>query len=223
MSMARTNGRPLENKTAIVTGGASGIGAAICLEFAAQGAQIAIADINDRQAEDVAQSIQIQGGQAIFQKVDVCDHKAVTETVATIMERLGTIDILVNCAGFNSFSAPTDVTAEQWAKLLAINLDGPWNFCRAVMPELMKKRSGKIINIGSAAGVLGIPKAIPYSVAKHGVVGLTRALAVDLGPYNINVNCICPATVQTPLAEATLNPVFFAEMGVGAQIELSSS
>jgi len=202
----------LSNMVAVVTGGASGIGEAICRAYAAQGATVAVADINGFGARSVVQSIEASGGQAIALEVDVCDTQQVAEAVAGAIKQLGAVDILVNCAGFNTFAAPEEVTTEQWVKLRSVNLDGTWHMCQAVMQTMMAKGGGRIINIASAAGMLGIPKAIPYTVAKHGVVGLTRALAVDLGPYNVNVNCICPATVETPLARAALTQVFFDEM-----------
>ena len=129
---------------------------------------------------------------------DVTDADEVRRVVAEVIATFGTVDIVVNCAGLNRFVAPEAVDDALWRKLLGINLDGPWNVCSAVMPEMIRRRTGRIVNISSAAGVLGIPKAVPYSTAKHGVVGLTRALAVDLGPYEINVNCVAPGTTLTP-------------------------
>lgn len=201
----------LRNNVAIVTGGASGIGEAICHELASQGAAIAIADVDLHGAQTVAEDINHNGGKAITLEVDVTDYQKVTEFANETLKILGTIDILVNSAGVNRFLSPEDITMEQWKQVLSINLDGPWNFCRAVMPEMKRKRSGKIINIASGAGLLAIPKAAHYTSSKHGLVGLTKALAVDLGPYNINVNCICPGTTLTPLVEKALNQTFKIE------------
>lgn len=194
----------LQDKVAIVTGGASGIGEGICMEFTRQGAALAVMDIDGAGGTRVARTIEQLDGEAIVSETDVTDGEAVKAEVEKIVQRLGTVDILVNCAGWNHFVPPEDYTMELWRKIRSINLDGMWNTCHAVMPEMMGKRSGKIINIGSAAAVRAIPHAASYSIAKHGVVGLTRALSVDLGAHNINVNCICPATIETPLlAEAT--------------------
>jgi NAD(P)-dependent dehydrogenase (short-subunit alcohol dehydrogenase family) len=198
----------LRDKTAIVTGGASGIGEEICMQFAAEGARIGIADLNAEEARRVINRVEAIGGQARLLHVDIRDHQKVKAVVATTLEASRTIDILVNCAGFNTFLAPEEVTPDAWEKLRSINLDGCWNFCSAVMDPMMKQRRGKIINIGSAAAIKAIPKALPYVVAKHGVIGLTRALAVDLGPYGINVNCICPGPIQTPLFDASVSPNF---------------
>ena len=204
--------RQLENKVAIVTGGASGIGEAICLEFALQGAMICIADINLEKAKTVIRKIEEFGGEVLASEVDISDYKSVIRTVTKTLERFGSIDILVNCAGWHQFLPVEEYSEGMWEKIRSINLDGPWNFCKAVMPELIKKRSGKIINIGSAAGILSIPKAAPYTIAKHGVIGLTRALAVDLAPYQINVNCICPSTIDTPLLREATKPEFIKGM-----------
>ena len=208
MGDRRTSSGQLEGKHAVVTGGASGIGRGISLEFARQGAAIAILDVNGAGAAAVVEEIEEIGGEAIVLEVDVVDSAAVKEEVGRASQRFGTVDILVNCAGLNRFSLPNEYPVEEWESLLAVNLGGQWNCCQAVMPDMMEKRSGKIVNMGSAAGMLAIPRAAPYSIAKHGVIGLTRALAVDLGPYNINVNCICPATVVTPLLKKVTSPAF---------------
>jgi NAD(P)-dependent dehydrogenase (short-subunit alcohol dehydrogenase family) len=202
----------LENKVAIVTGGASGIGEEICLRFAEQGARVAIADVNSEGANQVIKKIEASGGTALHLHVDIRDHQKVHESVANVLSVFGTVDVLVNCAGFNQFVGLDQVTPELWERIRSINLEGSWNFCSAVVGPMMQKRAGKIINVGSAAAILAIPKALPYVVAKHAVVGLTRALAVDLGPYNINVNCICPGPVQTPLLSQSATTVFQREI-----------
>ena len=189
----------LEGKVAIITGGASGMGRGMCLEFASQGATIGIADINSKGATQVAEEIQEQGGQASVLEVDVRSHQMVMEVVAKALEQFETFDILVNCAGLNEFRNFEETTIEHWENIRSINLDGAWYFSKAVAPIMMKNQTGKIVNIGSGAAIQGIPQSVPYVTSKHGVVGLTRALAVDLGPYHINVNCICPGTVDTPL------------------------
>lgn len=198
----------LKEKIAIVTGSGSGIGEEIAAEFARQGARVAIADINAPAAQRVVEKIERSSGKAMVLEVDICDPQKVKAAAARVVEAFGTIDILVNCAGFNQFVAVEDVTPELWERIRSINLDGSWNFASAVLPVMMKRRRGKIINIGSAAAVKAIPKALPYVVSKHAIVGLTRALAVDLGPYNINVNCICPGPVETPLLEKSTSATF---------------
>ena len=140
------------------------------------------------------------------------DFEQAQAAAASTLERFGAIDILVNCAGWNQFRSVEDYTQDYWQKIRAVNLDGPWNFCTAVMPAMMKQKSGKIVNISSAAGYLGVPNAAPYSTSKLGVIGLTRALAVDLARHNINVNCICPASIETPLLDEATGSKFKAAM-----------
>jgi NAD(P)-dependent dehydrogenase (short-subunit alcohol dehydrogenase family) len=202
----------LQARVAIVTGGASGIGEGICTEFTAQGAKVVIADIDLEKARIVAANLKNAGAEAIAVGVDVTQYAEVRKCVEQAIATFGTVHILVNCAGVNRFSAPEAYSQNDWDKLIAINLSGPWYFCQAVIPEMMKNKYGKIVNIGSAAGVLGIPKAVPYSAAKHGTIGLTRSLAIDLGPHNINVNCVCPATIATPLLEKATNSAFVEGM-----------
>jgi len=202
----------LTNQTAIVTGGGSGIGREICKEFARQGATVAIADINLTSARAVASEIETASGKAIAISMDVSDFDNVMLGVEEIHEAFERIDLLVNCAGVNVFEAPNLTSIDSWRKIRSINLDGAWHCCKAVMEPMMQRRKGKIINIGSVAAVSAIPKAVPYTASKHGLIGLTRALAVDLGPYNINVNCICPASVETPLLNRAVTKAFQDEI-----------
>src|SRR5262249_45553347 len=146
-----------------------------------------IADIDSARADQVVGQLTAAGTGALAVSADVTDFDRAQAATASALDQFGTIDILVNCAGWNQFRSVENYTLDYWQKIRAVNLDGQWNFCTAVMPTMMKQRSGKIINISSAAGYLGVPNAAPYSTSKLGVIGLTRALAVDLGPHNINV------------------------------------
>lgn len=202
----------LASKVALVTGGASGIGAAICAEFAAEGASVVIADVDAAKADRMARQLHTAKTPVIAVTADVADFDQVQKATASAVEKFGAVDILVNCAGWNQFRSASDYTQDYWQKIRAVNLDGPWNFCTSVMPAMMKQKSGKIVNISSAAGYLGVPNAAPYSTSKLGVIGLTRALAVDLAPYNINVNCICPASIETPLLTEATGRKFQAAM-----------
>lgn len=202
----------LDGKIAIVSGGASGIGKAICEEFAAQGASILILDRDFEKGQRVAKEIEERKRKAIAVKADVRDFKQVKDAAELAVQTFRSIDILVNCAGWHKFSSVQDYTIEEWEQIRGINLDGQWNCCQAVIPHMIKRRKGKIVNIGSAAGILAIPKAAPYSIAKHAIVGLTRTLAVDLATYNINVNCVCPSTIDTPLLREATNQRFIDGM-----------
>jgi NAD(P)-dependent dehydrogenase (short-subunit alcohol dehydrogenase family) len=190
----------LENKVALITGGASGIGAGISQQFASQGAQVAILDINLAGGTSVANGINQAGGVATAVQVDVTDPHSVEAAVGQVSELVGSPDILVNCAGWNLLKPVQDYTLEEWTKIRALNLDGPWHVSKAVIPALIEKGYGKIVNIASGSGILAQPTMAAYGTAKHGLVGMTKTFAVDLGPHGINVNCICPATVMTPLA-----------------------
>jgi len=189
----------LENKVALITGGASGIGAGIAEEFASQGARVAILDINLAGGNSVADEINQAGGAATAIQMDVTDPESVKAAVGEATDRVGSPDILVNCAGWNLLKPVQDYTLEDWTKIRSLNLDGPWHVSKAVIPALIEKGYGKIVNIASGSGILAQPTMAAYGSAKHGLVGMTKTFAVDLGPHGINVNCICPATVMTPL------------------------
>lgn len=205
-------GNRLVDKVAIVTGGASGIGESICREFAAQGAVIAIADQDAEKARGVVAELEKSGTRAQAFQVDIREASRVREVVDEVTDSLGTIDILVNCAGVSLFKPVYEFTDEEWERIRSINLDGPWNFSRAVVPVMIDKKYGKIVNIASAAGTRATPHAAPYSTAKHGVVGLTRTFAVDLGRFGINVNCICPASVDSPLLRVSVSEAYCQAM-----------
>ena len=200
----------LQGLIAIVTGGASGIGAAIARMFVREGASVAIFDLDEGAANVIAGETKHDGRIRVY-RVDVTEPDMVGAAVAQTAFDLGGIGAVVNCAGLNRFESPESITPEGWRRIVAINLDGPWNVCSAAIPELKRHGAGRIINISSAAGLSGIPKAAHYTSAKHGLVGLTRALAVDLGPFNITVNCICPGTTLTPLVEAATSESFKTE------------
>lgn len=189
-------------KSAIVTGAGSGIGEVTAKLFASHGALVTIADINIQEAQKVVSEISGVGGTAMAIKVDVTQPQEVAQMVRTVVERWSTIDILVNNAGgFTTFSPILEITEEDWDKTLTLNLKSVFVCCQAVAKIMMEKRSGRIINLTSRAGLApnpGGPDYIPYGAAKAGVMGFTRLLAKALGPYNITVNAVCPSTVATP-------------------------
>ncbi len=190
----------LSGNVAIVTGGASGIGEAICARFAAEGAKVIIADIHFDKAVSVAKKIQEQDKDAAtVYKVDVTDPKEVQRMVEDAVEKHGSVDILVTSAGVFNFASTEEMTPEHWKKILDVDLNGVFYCCLYAGREMLKKGRGKIVNVSSMSGIVGIPNSIGYVAAKHGVVGITRALAIDFGRHGVNVNCLCPGTTLTPL------------------------
>jgi NAD(P)-dependent dehydrogenase (short-subunit alcohol dehydrogenase family) len=188
----------LENRTAIVTGGAGGIGGAIALKFAEEGCSVAIADINAGKAEAIAKLVADKGGKALAIPCDVTDSQQVNATVAKVLGEFGGIDILVNNAGGMTAAPPLEELDEAtWDKAMALNLKSNYLFCKAVTPHMKEKRYGKIINLSSMGAVNPPKHSIHYNSAKAGVLGFTYDLAYTLAPFNINVNAIIPGLIET--------------------------
>ena len=189
-----------EGKTAIVTGGGRGIGRAIALALADEGATVAVIDLDEENARHVVHEITENGGQASSVKTDVSKGGEVQAAVDRVLETWGTIDILVNNAGICPVKAIEEITEGEWDKVLAVNLKGVFLFSQAVLPIMKRQQSGSIINIASVAGrVGGIASGVHYSASKAGVISLTKSFARALAPYQINVNAIAPAATETDM------------------------
>jgi 3-oxoacyl-[acyl-carrier protein] reductase len=188
-----------EGQTAIVTGAARGIGEAIARRLAAEGAAVMIADIDEAAARDAARAI---GERAAAQALDVTDEASWIATVEAATARWGRIDALVNNAGIAGRSAPAwELSVAEWQQVIAIDLTGVFLGCRAVIPGMAAAGFGRIVNIASIAGKEGNPNAVPYSAAKAGVIGLTKAIAKEVATTGVLVNAVAPAVIETPILE----------------------
>lgn len=194
----------LSGEVALVTGGGRGIGAAIATRFAAEGAAVAVVDRNAETAASVADAIRREGGQAVALTADIADEGAVATMARDAAAALGPISILINNAGIAIFDNPVDLTLEDWRRCMAVDLDGAWLCARAVLPAMRKAQAGAIVNIASVHSFQVLKGAFPYGVAKHGVVGLTRALAIEYAADGIRCNAVCPGYVETPINDELL-------------------
>jgi len=186
----------LNGKSALITGGGRGIGRAIALEFARNGASVAVAGRTAEQVEQVAAEI---GSNAIALGCDVSDPESVGRMFSRMRERFGDADILVNNAGIAESATLVNTTDELWHRHLAINLSGTFYCTRAALPGMLKKGWGRVINVASIAGKTGAPYIAAYSASKHGVMGLTRSIALEISTTAVTVNAICPGYVDTDM------------------------
>lgn len=190
-------------RTAIVTGGASGIGLAIAERLADDGHAVAIFDLNGEAAKEAARKIAVSGGAAIGLQVDVTDRDVIADGVATARDGLGAPSVLVNSAGLDGFDPFLSITPETWDRILAVNLTGTFNCCQAVVPDMIERGWGRIVNISSSSAQGGQALMTHYVAAKAGVIGFTKALALELGPKGITVNTIPPGFIDTPMLRSS--------------------
>ncbi|SPB17302.1 short chain dehydrogenase [Caballeronia novacaledonica] len=190
----------LAGKVTMVTGAGRGIGAAIALAFAREGASVALAELDIETARATAERIrQETGADVLTVATDVTQSASVKEAVQQTQAQFGPLDVLVNNAGINVFCDPLTMTDDDWRRCFAVDLDGVWNGCRAVLPGMVERGRGSIVNIASTHSFKIIPGCFPYPVAKHGVIGLTRALGIEYAPDNVRVNAIAPGYIETQL------------------------
>lgn len=184
-----------EGKSAIITGAASGIGLAVAQRLANEGARVVIGDRNFEGVEAAARSI---GSSATPLALDVADEGSCQAIVAHAVEAHGGLDILCNIAGVLDFGPFADVDETRWDRVISINLGGVYRMSRAAMPHLIERR-GNIVNMASAAGLVGVPFNAAYTASKHGVVGLTKSLALEFSKQGVRINAVCPTGVKTPM------------------------
>lgn len=197
----------LQDKIAVVTGAASGIGRATAQALAGAGAQVVVADIDAVHGEEVAAALRQAGRRALFLAVDLTDAASIAGFAGEVANRLGPVDILVNGAGWGRTAPFVEGSPEFWARLIALNLVGPMTLAKALLPAMMERGSGRIVNIASDAGRVGSLGETVYSAAKGGLIAFTKSLAREMARYRINVNCVCPGPTDTPLMAAVPDKV----------------
>jgi len=188
----------LDGKTAVVTGAASGIGLATAETLAEAGARVIIADIAKDKGEAAAASIQKKGHKAEYVHLDITNDASIAAFVETV-QSTGAVDIVVNGAGWGQIKPFWEMPLDVWDKIVMLNLVGPMKLVKALLPKMMERNSGKIVNVGSDAGRVGSSGETVYAGAKGGLIAFTKSLAREVARYNINVNCVCPGPTETPL------------------------
>lgn len=200
----------LEDKVAIVTGGAKGMGRGIALKFAEEGAAVVLCDLDLEGAQSVAAEVRALGGKALPVKTDITDGAQVAAMVAATLAEFGTIDILINNAGgvpgTHASGATGTFDEAEWDRILALNLKGPWLVTEAALPTMKEKRAGKIVFVSSMGAVSPVVSVLHYHAAKAGVLGLSLNLAFELAPFNICVNTIVPGPIETPFWDSLMPP-----------------
>jgi 2-hydroxycyclohexanecarboxyl-CoA dehydrogenase len=189
----------LHGRIAVVTGGASGIGLAIGQRLARNGASVAVFDIDYAGVERLAKQLHPDTYPALAVKVDVSDRGQVDAAVKEVREKLGPIQLLVNCAGIEAFEPFQSITEASWDRIMAVNLKGTFNCTQAIVGDMIAARWGRIINISSSSAQSGAARMTHYAASKAGVIGFTKALALELGREGITVNTIPPGSIDTPM------------------------
>jgi 3-oxoacyl-[acyl-carrier protein] reductase len=191
----------LEGKNALVTGAGQGIGRAISLTFANEGANVAVCDVNETAAQETVAEIRKVGRKSEFYKADVSNPQEVKEVVDKVLDNFSTIDILVNNAGITRDTLLIRMEEKDWDLVLNVNLKGTFNFTKAVSRSMMKQRSGKIVNIASVIGLIGNAGQANYAASKAGVIALTKSVAKELASRGITANAVAPGFIQTAMTD----------------------
>ncbi|GAB4466648.1 MAG: SDR family NAD(P)-dependent oxidoreductase [Armatimonadaceae bacterium] len=200
------NTKPLSGHIAVISGASTGIGQAYALRLSADGADIAIADIQS--AEETVRAVEANGQKAFFQKCDVTSEAEIATFADAVRANLGTPDILINNAGIYPFNPLDQISFDEWRTVMALDLDSPFLMCKAFVGGMREKGWGRIVNVSSTTCWMMVPNLSHYIAAKMGVIGLTRALASELGEHGITVNCIAPGLTRTATTEVVSKPFF---------------
>jgi len=199
-AMATTN-KPLEGRAAAVTGGASGIGLSIVEALARAGAQCVLADLESSEGEEIAARLRNERAEVVFIPADLSKREQVKKLIDTAAERFGRLDILVNNAGLQHVAPVVDFPEERWDFLISVMLTATFLCCKYALPHMIRGKWGRVINVASVHAKVASPYKVAYISAKHGVLGLTKVVALEMGEHGITCNAICPAYVRTPLVE----------------------
>jgi len=197
-----------DGKSVIVTGGALGIGQAVCEILAERGANVAIFDWDENAGNETCEKIKRIGANAVFEKVNVADAEEVNSAVVRTQKAFGVINSLVVSAGIQRYGTAETTSEAQWNEVLDVNLKGAWNAAKSVIPHLRNAGGGTIVNVSSVQALASQQNVLAYTISKHGLLGLTRSMAMDFAKENIRTNCVCPGTVDTPMLKwaASLDP-----------------
>ncbi len=189
----------LEGKAAVITGAASGIGRAIACTFAREGASVFVLDRDEAGAEETVRLVREAGGEASFQRTDVSSEDDVSAAIGAAVDQMGRLDVLVNDAGIVHMAGAIDTKIEDWDRILNVNLRGVFLCSKHTIPHMIRQGGGALVNVASIGSLVGIMAHAAYNASKAGIVGLSRQMALDYGPSNVRINCVCPTSTDTPL------------------------